>query len=266
MNLSVYTSAFNLSNGLYDLEGAVSNWAYYANEIVVATFPDQVGEVSRAFQSISERLDIKAKVVAANTSLKDPLFDGELKNEALQNCSNAIVIQQDLDERLSGLPSFWGHYGQYLLKKDFFCSISIPTIDLFKDWKHYKSVGSKWYMHTKEGTFRGPVNFAIREDGTIDTNKSDTCELINANGDLLPAFRFFDFTPEANNADIPHVFHLGYLDLEKRVASNKFWGPVWTLRNGDYVDVDIHADEIEAKNEAKKHTLPLWPTKTFATN
>ena len=49
----------------------------------------------------------KIKVVSVETDLEDPYFDGKLKEAALRQCKNEIVIQQDFDERIGGDPYQW---------------------------------------------------------------------------------------------------------------------------------------------------------------
>ena len=261
-SVSVYTSLFNYSPEKFDLIETFDNWSKYANEIVIATFKGGERELYRAVAESTEKIkSCFIKIVECDTSLDDPLFDGKLKNAALQGCSNDIVIQQDMDERLGGKKEVWEGLFNYLsgCNKKMPCAFFIECIDLYKDYNHYKSLGQKWYLHTKENTFRGPVNFAIRQDGTIDTDKSDTCELIDAEGNLIPPFTLNQSFKDENgvfNTDLPHVIHLGYLDLEKRIENNKFWSPVWTARNGKEVKVSTTLEELEVDNDAKKHYLP----------
>ena len=262
-SVSVYTSLFNYSPDKFDLVAALQNWSKYADEIVIGTFKDGQPELYRAVADSTEKVkSCFIKVVECDTSLDDPLFDGKVKNAALQACSNDIVIQQDMDERLGGKKELWDGLVNYLSRSDqntpsaFF----IECIDLYKDYNHYKSLGQKWYLHTKQNTFRGPVNFAVRGDGTVDTEKSDTCELIDIDGNLIPSFSLskkFKDEHGVFQTDLPHVIHLGYLDLEKRIENNKFWGPVWSARNGKEVKVSTSLKELEIDNDAKKHYLPV---------
>lgn len=257
MNLSVYTSAFNLDSGIFDIKDAISNWLDYANQIVVGTFSNQTEEVFGYFHSAQNSLEdphkrgFHIKVVPCDTSLDDPFFDGKLKNAALRACSNPIVIQQDLDERLAGYPHAWGYFAKQLSKSDF-SAIMIPVVDLYKDEQHYKSIGQKWYLHKKAGCYRGPVNFAKRPDGTIDTDRSDSCELIDKNGELVESAQMqFDLN---QYPAFPLVLHYGYLDLEKRKKINEFWSPVWSARKGETVFVEKDIDKL---GEMEYHSLPF---------
>lgn len=260
MKFSIYTSLFNYSPEKFDIRGAFENWFKYGDEIVVATFEDQKFQIEAAIKKefgYDERIKI---VPVEDTSLDDPFFDGKLKNAALQNCSNEIVILQDADERLSGEKAEWIKLGNHLLQYGPPCGFLIPTIDLYGDLDHYKSVGSKWYLTTKEGVFRGPVNFAKRSNGTIDTDRSDTTEAITKNGDLIPFFVENSFLRDGKNFNIKycHSVHLGYLDLEKRVESNKFWKDIWSLRAGKNVEVAQSIEELEVGNISKKHNLKSY--------
>lgn len=240
--ISVYSTLFNVEKDLFDIKDALKNWSKYADEIVIATVKGQSRRVCEALSNHG----VKTIVVGTEITLDDPLFDGKLKNEALQNCSNEIVIQQDFDERLGGNIDLWNGLGAFL-KRDPAKAFMLPVVDLYKDVDHYKSVGFKWYLHKKTGCYRGVVNFAQRTDGTINTEKSDTCELINEFGDLVSSYmdnRFLTNLDPSWDINMPHIIHLGYLDIDKRVENNKFWGPVWTARNGQDVDVETDKDKL----------------------
>jgi len=260
-NFSVYTSLFNVDNGLFDIDGALTNWSYYAKEILVATIK---GQARKTCQVLSDNVStVKVRVVEVDTDLDDPYFDGKLKNAALQECQYDFVVQQDFDERMGGDKIMWAQLTSSLANNPDKVAAMIPVIDLYKDTEHFKDIGRKWYLHKREGTFRGPVNFAKRADGTIDTNQSDTCELIDERGNLVPFISEERFaSPAALGAEnemfstyAPHVIHLGYLDLEKRVENNKFWGPVWSARNGEKVSVATDIETIEDENVSISHGL-----------
>jgi hypothetical protein len=269
MKTSIYTSLFNYSIDKFDLLGAFKNWSKYADEIVIATFEDQreglEGVIAKVFLEYNGKDDFynRFKIVSCpDTSLDDPLFDGKLKNAALQACSNEFVIQQDMDERIGGETEQWNYLISYLsnLKPPY--SVMIPVIDLYKDYNHYKSIGGKWYLHFKEGSSRGPVNFAKREDGSLDINKSDSCELIDENGNLIPYLVDSRFSQpfvnkEAESLDIsmPHVIHLGYLDLTKRAEHNKFRKKCWEAMDGKAVEVATTIEALEKENDCFIHGL-----------
>jgi hypothetical protein len=165
------------------------------------------------------------------------------------------VIQQDLDERLGGLVSEWEKLGEALLLSNTPISYMVPVIDLYKDYNHHKSVNKKWYFHRKTNTYRGPVNFAKKEGGLIDITKSDSCELIDQNGDLVRYYIADDFCDNFDIREV-HCIHLGYLDLEKRIKNNKFWKPHWESRCGEPVEVATTLEKLEEENQIKTHHLP----------
>lgn len=261
---SVYTSLFNYSPEKFDLIGALSNWSKYADKIVIATFPEQEGEIFKLIWKdwyngslYLENGTSKAfvDVVSCETSLDDPLFDGKLKNAALQACKTELVIQMDADERIGGKLDVWIKYGDFLLKnKDHYKSAMLPVIDLYKDYEHYKGIGYKWYLHVKEGCYRGPVNFAKKDGGLIDINRSDSCELVDQKGDLVTSIRSMEFE-ETGSISHPHIIHLGYLDLNKRIENNKFWQPIWSARKGENVDVPTDLDSLN-QLPYYKHNFP----------
>jgi len=258
MKISVHTLLFNYIPEKYHILDAFTNWSKYADEIVVATLEDQVSEILKEFDrlSVTDKLNtVKIRVVSdEKINADDPLFVGKLKNLSLRNCSNDVVIQQDFDERIGGLPEYWEVGAEQLRVLNIPAACFVPVIDLYKDFDHYKSIGTKWYLTKKEGVYRGPVTFAKKENGLIDTDKSDTCEAINHNGELLPSMSLIDFMKDLNT-DFPHVVHLGYLDLEQRIEHNKFWGPVWSARSGKKVEVATDLETLEKENEAKPHGL-----------
>ena len=97
MKTSIYTSLFNYDPDKFDLFGAFKNWSQYADEIVIATFEDQIKDLSLIVESeMFGLLNIpEFQIVSCpDTSLDDPLFDGKLKNaeygELLPSSNNAL--------------------------------------------------------------------------------------------------------------------------------------------------------------------------------
>jgi hypothetical protein len=56
----------------------------------------------------------KIKIVDIDIDFNNLFWDGILKNNGLQNCSNEIVFQIDLDERVSGTKEFSSSWALYL--------------------------------------------------------------------------------------------------------------------------------------------------------
>ena len=260
--ISAYTTAFNFENINLSLADALSNWFVYCDEVVISTTQKDLEEARKQIRGFP-LLD-KIKIVSSDVDTNDLFWDGKLKNTGLQNCSNKVVFQIDLDERIAGDKDQLIKLAEAILQRPDPCSISIQNIDLFGDLEHYKSTGRKWYLHSRDGCYRGAVNFAILDNGVFDPEKSDTCELIDESGDLIVCVGTTHLT-----LDSPKVFHLGFLDLERRARLNKtFWRDIWSERKSlsqqkeieaDDVTIDIKDfDEVETYNHGM--ALPLWPT------
>ena len=135
----------------------------------------------------------------------------------------------------------------------------LPTLDLYEDLDHMVNVGYKWYLHTRKDTERGTVHWAKREDGSFDPEKSDTCELINKKGELIPCIGRVPFSKKDSK-----IIHLGYLDLEIRNKLNEdFWGKIWNKRHNGRVDPNYKEEKLKGGDPRKQpHNLkrPLWPT------
>jgi hypothetical protein len=261
--ISLYTTAFNLGSFVYSLDEAISNWLYYVDEVVIATIPKDYKELLKKIETLDSFCRNKIKIISEDIKIPEDIYwDGKIKNIALQNCSNNIVIQVDLDERLSGSKDGYIQVAQHLQSHDFACSAMLPTVNLYKDLDHFKDTGYKWYMHKKEGSFRGPVNFAVKEDGCFDPEKSDTCELVDSQGNLIPCICKTELT-----LNDPKIIHLGFLDLQKRADLNKgFWRDIWSERKSLSQQTHIEATDVvtnisDFEETAQKHNLPqpLWP-------
>ena len=255
--ISIYTTGFNLEKINTDFDDVFSNWLLFADQIVIATFKDQE-EKTKNINSKSKFFDpLNIAVVGFAPDIEGDIYwEGKLKNEALQHCYSDIVIQCDLDERISGDPELVKSIGEEILKHDFPCSVMLPTIDLYEDLDHYINIGYKWYIHKRQGTFRGAGNFAKKQDGTFDAEKSDTCELVTNNGDLIPCVGKINYSPKS-----PKIIHLGYLDLKERNKVNEFWGKIWDHRHTGKFNSNYAPEEIKSGDKRKqKHNLskPLW--------
>jgi hypothetical protein len=261
--ISLYTTAFNLGDFDVDIEDALSNWFYYVDEVVIATIDKDYKKLKNKIES-SKFFGIKEiKIVSKDIDISNDIFwDGKLKNLSLQNCSNNVALQIDLDERISGSKKDYTLMANELGLHDFPCSLLIPTINLYGDLEHFKDIGYKWYIHTQKDSFRGAVNFAIKDDGCFDPEKSDTCELIDGRGSLIPCIGKINFTETG-----PKIIHLGALNFERKANLNKkFWRKIWserkTLSQKKQVDAtDVCIDPLEFKEVVQKHNLstPLWP-------
>jgi hypothetical protein len=262
MEISSYTSAFNLIKNEFDWEKALLNHLSISEETVVAvnTSEDDTLEVLKKF---SEKSGGRIKIVTTDFSYSDPDLDGKVKNAALQATSHKYKLGLDLDEMVNpnqrdswaGLVNFLDSYTE---AQAFF----VPVVDLYKNKHEYKSIGQKWYLHGG-GLYRQTVNFAKNPDGTHDTDRSDSCELTDKNGDLVSAYNVLangisdeEKLNQIASNDLPHVIHLGHLNLRKRVLRNRnFWRNHWKVQSGR--DVYVPTSENEIKHESKKHNLDV---------
>jgi len=261
---SIYTSLYNLDNGFIDWKEALNNFCAFADEVVIATLPKDeqilIDYTHPGWTSNHFKL-----VVCKDISLDDLAFDGKLKNAALKACTHPFCILLDGDERIDVKDrKKWEIWAERLNKMDDIDALFIPVVDLFHSEREYKSLGKKWYMHKNlPNLHRGVVNFARKSNGKIDHTQSDTCELIYNNGNLVRS----SSTLYPHNyvtidllkyADSIYVWHMGWLDKEKRLKSNSFWQPVWNNRAGEEVKNIIHSKEKLDKIEYFPHGLKLW--------
>ena len=251
---SIYISAFNLIK---------NSFPYLKNLYLACKFADEVIVVVN--KSVDETLDLiksycnkynNLKIIETNFDYNDIKFDGACKNMALQATTQKVKIQLDLDEYIPlSQKNKWLEYADKLLNTNYEC-LMIPSIDLFGNKDYIRSdqnIGIKFRMH-KIGLKRGVWKYAWI-DNKINTSKSDSCELLNSNDDLVNSIHIVPqrllnpiFSFELNN----HIFtiHEGYLDFKYRVNINKnFWKEKWEQRSG-------HPENVITEIEA----LKMYPT------
>jgi len=253
MKFSSYTSAFNLIKMGFDWQNSILNYSQFMDEVVIAINTSE----DNTFESVSKFLEEKgiSNVILCQCAFdySDLAFDGKIKNFALQHTSGDIKISCDIDERFPlNQKDLWRTVGEYLLSQNEVSAFLIPSINLCGDIYHYKDIGYKWYMH-KDGLYRGIVNFAKRQDGKIDTDRSDTCELIDANGNLVQTLKFNNSIEGLREGQIPYVFHYWAVDKDQRIKQNEFWQPVWSNRAGK--EINTKTDFL--KMQIKEHQLKI---------
>jgi hypothetical protein len=262
--ISVYTTAFNIEKNKFDINSTIENFSQLADEICIATIPDNEDNTQDILQNIVNNNSRVKVFMSYDTNSTTFAKDGKLKNIALQNCSNNICVQLDGDERINN-PNIWKNFIK--ANKEMIldgCAFMIPVINLYKDKNHYRDIGAKWYIHRKKGMYRGIVNFARRSDGKFDKDKSDGCELIDELGNLSKSINityhpdFKDKSPIEilKTSQIPFVIHYGYQDLSRRGEINKnFWQNEWSDYSGK--DVILNTQESDFKDEYFKHGLDI---------
>lgn len=254
--ISIYTSAFNLVKNKFDYKHSIQKFSNFANEVVIAINSSSDNTLIE-IQKLSNELG-NLKVVSCDFSYDDPWMDGKIKNYALQHTTQLIKIGLDMDEYIPlHQKSLWLDLADNLLCDTYMCYM-IASLNLYKDFNHYYSIGHKWYLH-KGGLFRGPVNFARKSDGTVDTSKSDTCELIDKNGNLVKSRMFDNSIESLRQGKTPYVVHTGYVDLEARLIRNKnFWSHHWLTESGGVPPPHVVHERIEQfDDEPKEHLLKI---------
>jgi len=245
---SIYSSAFNLTKGGFNY-AAVKQFSDFVGEdgeVVIAVNTSEDDTADRLWKESESLKNIR--LIFTDFSYEDPDLDGKIKNAALQETTNDFKIGLDLDEYIPlwQLP-IWQSMAaslQWSALDGFF----IPTVDLHGSEDKISTIKAKWYLH-KAGLFRGTVNFAKNPDGTHDISKSDSCELIDKDGNLanaefiMPRHNSFDESLALlESGNVPFVVHTGYLDLQRRIKLNKeFWEKQWSVEGGKpaYVAKDI---------------------------
>jgi len=239
--ISVYTTAFNIVKGGFDLSSALRNFSLVGDEIVIGTINNE-DDTMGVLESFKDLYPIK--IIQTEYDAKTFAVDGKLKEAALQACSGDFCLQLDADERV-GNPDAWNDFISseeslsHLLGHEA-DSIMLPVVNLYRDINSYKDINRKWYFHKKDSKskgrlHRGIVSFARLPNGKFDKEKSDGCELLYGDGSLVStiAFKSMETVEEISAANIPFVVHLGYLDLARRDALNKnFWDYTWASYGG----------------------------------
>ena len=218
--ISIYSSAFNLIKNKFDYQFVLNNFCDIADEVVICVNSSE--DQTLDFLSKQCKKLHNLKIISSDISYDDPLLDGKIKNIALQSTSdnNPIKIGLDMDEYIPiWQKNIWYNLAKNLMQDDCACYM-VPSINLYKDCLHYFSITPKWYIH-KSGLFRGVVKFAIKDNGCVDTHKSDTCELIDINGNLVLSKSTPIDIESLRQKNIPFVVHTGYISLEDKDTADK---------------------------------------------
>lgn len=261
--ISIYSSLFNYKTCRFDIDDMLNNFCNFAEEVVIATIVDKDDTFGTLLRKGAYFKNLK--VYLSNKIPFTPDFDGAIKNDALQACGGDILIGLDADERIPLRDKErWISAAKFHLFDSCYDALLIPSLNLCGDLFSAKDVGQKWYMH-RRGLKRGTVDFARRQDGSHDTSKSDSCELLTQDNKLCTFYNYM-MRPLVSNDDktyyiyhnkIPFVFHLGYLDLERRAEINqKFWKKQWSAEEGKEVNLPLTSQELETKTFS--HNLKLW--------
>lgn len=258
MKLSIYTSAFQLqANNIFGWQKSFRNSCLMADELVIAlnTSTDNSEELIR-----EELKDFDNwKIIHTSFEKSNPGFDGLIKNAAMQSCRNDIKLVIDADEFI--LPRqkhLWDNLC-FQLKFDNCLGYALPSLDLYKDWEHYKSLNSKVYL-SKGKTFRGIANQIKKPGGFVDTTKDDSCCLITEDGNYAPVKFIPNDLSAIESDELVVVVHTGYLDLKSRIdRTNSFWAEHWIDCAGGTLPAHVIHKDLKSFDhyEYKKHNLKL---------
>ena len=228
---SIYTSAFNLIKNNFNYKHHIQNFSQFANEVVIAINTSKDNSLNEVRDFVSMNY-YNVYILETNFSYEDPLLDGKIKNAALQATKLDIKISLDMDEYIPlWQKPLWENIGNQLTYSPS-KAVMIPSVNLYKDKDHYFSITPKWYMH-KKNLYRGPVSWAKKENGAIDTSKSDTCELIDEKGNLVYSVHTPSDIEFLRTNTNPFVVHTGYINLNNRILRNKnFWEKHWKIESG----------------------------------
>jgi hypothetical protein len=254
---SIYTSAFNLIKNNFNYKFHIQNFSQFADEVVIAINTSEDNSVNEIHDFIIKNCN-NVSILETNFSYEDPMLDGKIKNAALQATKEDIKIGLDMDEYIPlWQKPIWKNIATQLTYSPYSC-VMIPSLNLFKDKNYYFSIGLKWYMH-KKNLYRGAVNFAMKEDGTVDTSKSDTCELIDENNNLVQSIQLPSDINSLQTNNIPFVVHTGYMNLENRLLRNKnFWKKHWRIESGGSDPLHKVHEQIDDFTESyKEHKLNI---------
>lgn len=255
--ISIYSSAFNLLKNNFDYFFSINKFCSFADEVVIAvnTSEDDTLEnlnlLTRQFKNLI--------IISTDISYDDPLLDGKIKNAALQHTSSSIKIGLDMDEYIPlWQKNIWYHLAHLLSNETDYLCYMIPSLNLYGNIDSYTFINPKWYMH-KSGLFRGPVNFAKLKNNCVDTNKSDTCELINSIGNLVPSKILPTDIETLRSGYYPFVVHTGYVSFDARLQRNQnFWKKHWLVESGGIIPKHkIHENINDFTENSQKHLLDI---------
>lgn len=255
--LSIYTPLFNvIQNDIRGWQKSISLSAEFADELVVAinTSTDNTEEEVRKVLAPYNNWKI------VNTSFpREAPMDGQIKNAAMQACSNEFQLLIDGDEYIQ---KWMRPLLDNLLFQFKFAPqkcLMLPSIDLFRDENHYKSINLKQYI-TKKGVYRGISNQARNPDGTANTQISDGTEVLNENGNMVESILTTTTLEDLEYGRIPYIIHEGYLHLDSRLNRGlAFWNEHWMITGGGRKPAHIIHESMESFNsyEYKRHNLKL---------
>lgn len=261
MKISIYVSAFNLVDNKFNYKRNLTKFSKFADEVVIAVNTSKDGTLEELTE-YSKKFD-NVIIISTAFSYDDIGFDGKIKNAALQATTGDIKIQMDFDEYIPlSQKSKWVALSEQLLASPY-DGLMVATIDLWGDKNKIRAnhnVGLKFRIH-KAGLHRG-IWYRARVNDKINTSMSDTCELLDSNGELANCVTLYESThlmPILVSMLNKSIFtvHEGYLNFPARVdLSRKFWKKHWDMRSGEDEKVPMHLSDL-TKEPTISHNLEL---------
>jgi len=254
---SIYHSAFNLiKHGFVGWQQSLINSCKFAEEVVIAVN----ASVDNTKEAIEETLREfnNWKIIETDFNYQDPWLDGKIKNAALQACTQDFKIQLDLDEYIPlWQRALWENLAMRLAFSPVQCA-SVASVNLYRDWNHYSSINNKQYLH-KGQAYREPCIQARKPDGTINTQMSDGCDLVDADGNFVPTVATTTNLGPLELGVSPFVVHFGYVDLDSRLKRNhEFWHEHWYVEGGGQAPAHtIHMKHEDFEYPHIQHKLKL---------
>jgi len=257
--ISIYHSAFNLNkHGFTGWQDCLRRSCHFADEVVVAINTSE-DDTESSILDILNKESKKFKVINTLFSYNDPWLDGKIKNAALQECTEEFKIQLDLDEYIPlQQRKLWENICFHLKFNNQIQCVAVPSVDLYKDFQHYKSINHKQYLH-KGLAYRAPQIAARKSDGTINTLMSDGCDLVDEHGNFIATQGLDNRLESLESNQVPFVVHIGYVDLNSRLKRNhEFWNEHWHVESGGSAPAHkIHMTNEDFEYPYLKHNLTL---------
>jgi len=268
--LSVYTQVYNTEKYDIDYISPLKNYFDFledGDEIVIAINQSEddtyhlVNDAVKRIKALKSDKKINIVTIPTDFSYSDIEFDGKVKNEALQASRNPIKIQMDIDEYFDlNQVHTWRTIAEDMLVDKFPNCYLIPSIDVWGEMSSIRKnvvVGRKFRMH-QEGYKRGVPNFAWNDDKTINTEMSDSTELVDENNNIVLSHNIVpdELLLAENCYKLPiYTIHTGYLNFKYREKINTFWNPHWEARcGGRKKDVPQTTEKLK-QEETIEHKL-----------
>lgn len=255
--LTIFTPLFNvIAHDIRGWQKSITKSAEFADEFiaVINTSTDDTEEEVRKVLAPYNNWKI------LNTSFpKTAAMDGQIKNAGQQAASGEFQMLIDGDEYIQKWMRPLVDNLLFQLKFAPQKCLMLPSVDLFRDPNHYKSINLKQYI-TKKGVFRGISNQARNPDGSANTMISDGTEVIDENGNVVESLLITTSLDDLESGRVPWVTHEGYLHLDSRLNRGKaFWNEHWLVTGGGRKPAHILHEDLKSFDsyEYKRHNLRL---------